>query len=109
MPVSIGFITPTLRPKRFRARASAAVTNVFPTEVSVPVTNTPAPRRVPLRGFIEREIGYHSSRLVRKHPSPVSDGRPFEPLHRARAAFEEHDLATPSCRGRRPLQVWYFA
>jgi hypothetical protein len=40
-PVSMGFITPTSYPLVRKATASAAVTTVFPTPVSVPVIKTP--------------------------------------------------------------------
>lgn len=40
-PVSIGFMTPTERPRFFTCSASAAATSVFPTPVSVPVIKTP--------------------------------------------------------------------
>ncbi len=40
-PVSIGFIAPARRPNCRRASASAPAATVFPTPVSVPVTNIP--------------------------------------------------------------------
>src|SRR5512134_1623731 len=91
IPVSMGFITPTVRPLRCSPMASAAVTKVFPTPVSVPVIHTPAPRRERLRVFIKRDIGCHSSTPVRTYPLAASGGEPFEPPPRAPAAGEGHD------------------